>query len=58
MLERLAYWTVVWPLRTFHYPLIRFLGRLSGKEELADRIIEVSEENIDRTMSVLEGTDE
>ena len=58
MLERFAYWTVVWPIRTFHYPLIRFLGRVSGKEELAERIIEVSEENIDRTMAALEGKDE
>lgn len=55
MLERLAYWTVVWPLRTFYYPAIRLLGRLTGCEELAERLIEVSEENIERTMDMLEG---
>lgn len=55
MLERFAYWTVVWPLRTFYYPVIRILGRVTGREELAERLIEVSEENIVRTMDALEG---
>jgi ABC-type Fe3+-hydroxamate transport system substrate-binding protein len=55
MLERLAYWTVVWPRRTFYYPAMRLLGRITGREELAERLIEVSEENIERTMDVLKG---
>jgi len=55
MLERFAYWTVVWPLRTFYFPMIRALGRISGREELAERLIEVSEENIEHTMDALEG---
>jgi hypothetical protein len=55
MLDRFAYWTVVWPLRTFYYPPIRLLGRLTGHEDYADRLIEVSEENIRRTMEALEG---
>lgn len=55
MLERFVYWTVVWPLRTFYYPTIRLLGHITGREELAERLIEVSEENIERTMDALEG---
>jgi len=55
MLEKFAYWTVVWPLRTFYYPAIRLLGRLTGKEELAERLIEASNENIERTIDALEG---
>lgn len=55
MLERLAYWTGVWPLRTFYYPALRLLGRATGKEELAERLIEVSEENVERTLNGLEG---
>lgn len=55
MLDRFAYWTVVWPLRTFYYPAIRLLGRLAGREELVERLIEVSEENIERTMDTLGG---
>jgi len=55
MLERFAYWTVVWPLRTFYYPAIRLLGRVTGRDELVERLIEVSEENIERTMDALEG---
>lgn len=58
MLERFAYWTVVWPLRTFYYPAMRFTGRATGREELAERLIEVSEENIERTIMVLEGDNE
>ena len=54
MLERFAYWTVVWPLRTFYYPAFRFVGRLTGHEDLADSLIEVSEKNIERTMDALE----
>lgn len=55
MLERFPYWTVVWPLRTFYYPAIRLLGRVTDREELAERLIEASEENIERTMAALEG---
>jgi ABC-type Fe3+-hydroxamate transport system substrate-binding protein len=55
MLEKFAYWTVVWPLRAFYYPVIRFLGRVMGREKLAERLIEVSEENIERTMDALGG---
>jgi hypothetical protein len=58
MLERFAYWTVVWPLRTFYYPVLRLLGRATGKEVLVERLIKVSEENIERTMDALEGDDE
>jgi ABC-type Fe3+-hydroxamate transport system substrate-binding protein len=54
MLERFAYWTVAWPLRTFYYPAIRLLGRFTGREERAERLIEVSEENIEHTMDALE----
>lgn len=57
MRKRLVYATVVWPLRLY-YPVLRLLGRLTGREELAERLIEVSEENIDRTMKALEGDDE
>jgi len=55
MVDRFAYWTVAWPLRTFYYPTIRLLGRLTGREELTERLIEVCEENIERTMDALEG---
>jgi ABC-type Fe3+-hydroxamate transport system substrate-binding protein len=55
MLERFAYWSVAWPLRKFYYPVIRLLGRVTGREELAERLIKVSEENIKRTMDALEG---
>jgi len=55
MLERFAYWTVVWPLRTFYYPALRLLGRILKREDVAERLIEVSEENIERTMAALEG---
>lgn len=55
MLERFAYWTVVWPLRTFYYPVLRLLGRIMDREALAERLIEVSEENIERTLEALEG---
>jgi len=54
MLERLAYWTVVWPLRTLYYPAIRALGQVTSREDMAERFIEVSEENIERTMEALE----
>lgn len=54
MLDRVVYWTVVWPIRTFYYPGIRLLGRLTGRAKLAERLIEVSEENIERTMDALE----
>lgn len=57
MLKRFAYWTVIWPMRTFYYPAIRFLGRLLNREELAEGLIEVSEENIERTIDALEGDD-
>lgn len=55
MLERFASWTVVWPLRTFYYSTIRLLGRVRGREECPERLIEVNEENIERTMDALEG---
>jgi hypothetical protein len=58
MLDRFTYWTVVWPLKTFYYPVIRLLGRLTGHEELTERLISVSEENVERTMDALEGDDE
>lgn len=54
MRKRLFYVTVVWPLRLY-YPVLRLLGRLTGREELAERLIDVSEENIERTMAALEG---
>jgi hypothetical protein len=55
MLHQYAYWTVVWPLRTFYYPAVRLLGRIMGRKNLAERLIEVSEENIERTLEPLEG---
>lgn len=55
MLNRFVYLTVVWPLRTFYYPAIRLLARIMGREDLAEQLIKVSEENISRTMDALEG---
>jgi ABC-type Fe3+-hydroxamate transport system substrate-binding protein len=46
--------TVVWPMRLFYYPLIRFGGRLTGREETAEQLIDVAEENIERTLETLE----
>lgn len=57
-MKSLAYWTVVTPLRTVYYPIIRLLGRVIGREELAESLIEASEENIERTMETLEGDGE
>lgn len=58
MLKRFAYVTVVWPLRVVYYPLLRFLGRITRQDEFAKRLIEVAEENIERTMETLEGDGE
>lgn len=42
----------VWGIRLY-YPVMRLVGRLTGREALADRLIEVSEENIVRTQAAL-----
>lgn len=57
MLKLFFQLTVVWPLRLW-YPFIRLLGRMIGRGELAEQLIQVSEENIDRTMEALESDNE
>lgn len=47
----------VWCLRLY-YPVLRLLGRLTGREDAAERLIEVSEENIKRTQEALGITEE
>lgn len=56
MLERIFSVAVVWPLRMW-YPILRLIGRLVGQRELVERLIEASEQNIERTMDALRGED-
>lgn len=58
MRKRFVEVTVVWPLRWVYYPAMRFLGRVTGREALAERLIDVAEENIERTLAALEEDEE
>lgn len=42
----------VWGIRLY-YPVLRLVGRVTGREALVERLIEVSEENIARTQAAL-----
>lgn len=42
-----------WGIRLY-YPVMRLVGRLTGREALVERLIEVSEKNIARTQAALD----
>ena len=44
---------MVWRFRRW-YPVFRFVGRVTGREEFVETAIETSEENIERVQAALE----
>ena len=48
---------MVWWYRRW-YPVFRFVGRVTGREEFVEQAIRISEDNIERVQAALEGDDE